>query len=102
MLRPVSWGSIMEPRHTGEPRPNHHTREHEELAALHALEALAGMERADFERHLDRCLRCREVVRQDQETLGALATILSIAPSPGFRERLMARAAALAAHLHED
>ena len=86
----------MEPRLSGEPRPDSHTLEHEELAALYALEALGHPERAHFEQHLGACQQCAWILRQDRETLGALAELAGLEPSPGFRERLMARAAALA------
>ena len=70
-----------------------HTRDHEDLAALYALDVLEGDELALFERHLDRCPRCRDVVAGDRLAVGALATA---APereaSPDSKARLLERA----------
>ena len=72
-----------------------HSPEHDELAALYALRALEGEELADFERHYAGCAQCHAIVRRDQLTLAALTSAApEMDPSPGFKERLLARAAA--------
>jgi anti-sigma-K factor RskA len=72
-----------------------HSEDFEQLAGLAALHALEGEERARFERHAQQCERCRTIVRLDRETLRNLSlTAPDMDPSAGFKERLMARAAA--------
>lgn len=71
-----------------------HTPEHTELAGLYALGSLDGDELETFRAHLDRCAACRTTVEQDRRTLARLtAATPEMEPSPGFRERLLARAA---------
>jgi anti-sigma-K factor RskA len=70
---------------------NDHTEEFEQLAGLVALDILEGDELARFEQHAARCERCRLMVRLDREALALAAPEMD--PSPGFKERLMARAA---------
>lgn len=72
-----------------------HSEDFEQLAGLSALHALEGEEQARFERHAQQCQRCRMIVRLDGETLRNLSLAApEMDPSPGFKERLMARAAA--------
>lgn len=68
-----------------------HTEEFEQLAGLAALDVLEGAELARFEQHSAHCERCRLMVRGDREALAHLAPELD--PSPGFKERLLQRAA---------
>jgi anti-sigma-K factor RskA len=72
-----------------------HSEEFEELAGLSALRILEPEEQARFDQHAAHCERCRMIVRLDEETLAGLAlTAPEMDPSPGFRERLLERAAA--------
>lgn len=72
-----------------------HSREHEELAALYALQALQGDELAAYERHLAACAQCQDFVPRDRLTLVPLNRVPpEIEPSPGFKHRLLQRAAA--------
>lgn len=77
-------------------RPSHdHPAEHDEQAALYALDDLDGPERAAFEAHLLGCSRCRETVEQDRVTLARLShAVAEMDPSTGFKERLLRKAAA--------
>lgn len=71
-----------------------HTREHEDLAGLYALSALEPEETVVFERHLATCSRCQDVVEADRHTVRLLsAAAPEMEASPGFKDRLMARAA---------
>jgi anti-sigma-K factor RskA len=67
--------------------------EYLELAALHALGALDGEERARFEIHLaSGCETCRGAVRENEEILSDLALAAPLAKPPGaVRERLFDR-----------
>ncbi len=69
-----------------------HTDEFEQLAALQALDLLEGEELARFEQHAAHCGRCHLMVRLDREALARVAPEMD--PSPGFKARLMQRAAA--------
>ena len=72
-----------------------HSEEFEQLAGLAALRVLDGEEQARFDQHARQCERCRMIVRLDRETLGNLSQAApEMDPSPGFKERLLARAAA--------
>lgn len=72
-----------------------HSSEHEELAALYALRALEGEEVAAYERHLAACLLCQAYVERDRLTLMPLNIVPpEMEPSPGFKDRLLQRAAA--------
>jgi len=72
-----------------------HSRAHEELAALYALQALQGDELAAYERHLAACAQCQDFVPRDRLTLVPLNRVPpEIEPSPGFKHRLLQRAAA--------
>jgi hypothetical protein len=56
---------------------------------------LEGDELARFEEHATRCQRCQVIMRLDRETLNELSLAApEMEPSPGFKERLMQRAAA--------
>jgi anti-sigma-K factor RskA len=68
-----------------------HTEEFEQLAGLSALDVLEGDDLARFERHAARCDRCRLMVGLDREALARAAPEMD--PSPGFKTRLMERAA---------
>jgi anti-sigma-K factor RskA len=72
-----------------------HSEEFEQLAGLSALRVLEGDELARFERHAERCERCRLMVRLDRQALMAVSlTAPAMDPSPDFKQRLMQRAAA--------
>jgi anti-sigma-K factor RskA len=78
----------------GDPAPDH-TSDSESLAGLYAFGVLEGAELARFERHLAACGRCAEVVDGDQAIVSSLSlTAPEVEPEPGFKERLLARAAA--------
>jgi anti-sigma-K factor RskA len=68
-----------------------HTQEFEQLAGLAALGVLEGEDQARFERHAAGCERCRLMVQLDLEALARAAPEME--PSPGFKARLMQRAA---------
>ena len=81
-------------REYGHPAPDH-TRDAESLAGLYAFGVLEGAELARFERHLAGCGRCAEVVDGDRAIVSTLSlTAPEAEPEPGFKERLLARAAA--------
>src|SRR5688572_25644991 len=81
-------------REYGQPAPDH-TTDAESLAGLYAFGVLEGAELARFERHLAACGRCAEVVDGDQAIVSTLSlTAPEVEPEPGFKERLLARAAA--------
>jgi anti-sigma-K factor RskA len=72
-----------------------HSEEFEQLAGLQALRVLEGDDLARFDEHAARCERCRLIMRLDRETLRELSLAApEMDPSPGFKERLMQRAAA--------
>jgi predicted ribosomally synthesized peptide with SipW-like signal peptide len=76
------------------PAPGH-TRDFEELAGLAALQALEGDELADFQAHARGCQRCQAIERADREAVALLGLAApEMDASPGFKERLMQRAAA--------
>ena len=78
----------------GQPAPDH-TADAESLAGLYAFGVLEGAELARFERHLSACGRCAEVVDGDRTIVSTLSlTAPEVEPEPGFKERLLARAAA--------
>lgn len=81
-------------REYGHPAPDH-TPDAESLAGLYAFGVLEGAELARFERHLAGCGRCAEVVDGDRSIVSTLSlTAPEVEPEPGFKERLLARAAA--------
>lgn len=61
-----------------------------DLVAPYALDALEDEERAEFERHLESCGRCRDQLRELQEGAAALAWAAE-GPEPpaGLRERIL-------------
>ena len=74
--------------------PSAHTTDHQELAALYALNVLDGADLIEFEDHLARCARCYRTAKQDQFVVSLLsAAAPEMDPAPGFRERLLERAA---------
>jgi len=77
----------------GQPAPDH-TADAESLAGLYAFGALDGAEYERFERHFRGCGRCAEVVDGDLAIVSSLhLTVPDVEPSPGFKERLLERAA---------
>ena len=80
-----------------------HTPDAESLAGLYAFGVLEGAELARFERHLASCGRCAEVVAGDQAIVSTLSlTAPEVEPEPGFKERLLAQAAAEIAERTEE
>jgi anti-sigma-K factor RskA len=72
-----------------------HSEDFEQLAGLAALRVLEGDERARFDQHAQQCERCRMIVRLDREALRNLTLAApEMEASPGFKQRLMERAAA--------
>jgi anti-sigma-K factor RskA len=64
-----------------------------ERAALHALGALAGEERHEFEAHLRTCMECAAELLTLRPAADALAqTVPSIEPRPELRDRVIAAA----------
>ena len=62
------------------------------LTGSYALDALAGPERAAFEKHLDRCDTCADEVRGLREAAARLAMATAIAPPREMRQRVLAAA----------
>jgi anti-sigma-K factor RskA len=69
-------------------RPEPHT-----LAGAYALDALAGTDRARFERHLARCEQCSQEISGLREATARLAAAAACEPPPGLTERALAAAA---------
>jgi len=63
------------------------------LAGAYALDALDGLERERFERHLRRCRACESEVQGFAATAAALGLAAAAAPPTGLRERVLAAAA---------
>jgi anti-sigma-K factor RskA len=64
-----------------------------ERAALHALGALAGEERREFEAHLQTCMECAAELSTLRPAVDALAqAVPSIEPRPELRDRVMTAA----------
>jgi anti-sigma-K factor RskA len=64
-----------------------------ERAALHALGALAGEERREFEAHLQTCMECAAELLTLRPAADALAQVVpSIDPRPELRDRVIAAA----------
>lgn len=63
------------------------------LAGAYALDALAGPDRARFERHLGGCDSCRQEARGLRETTARLAAATVAFPPDRLRERVLAAAA---------
>jgi anti-sigma-K factor RskA len=62
------------------------------LTGSYALDALTSSERAEFEKHLARCVPCAEEVRGLRETAARLAMATAIAPPREMRARVLATA----------
>lgn len=60
------------------------------LTGSYALDALTERERAEFEKHLNRCPSCAEEVRGMREAAARLALATAIVPPPQMRERVLA------------
>jgi len=89
VLMPALWGAL---RASMTHSTKHHSPEHEEEAALYALQLLEGEERAAFEAHLASCARCQQLVADDRDAVELLAEKAPLAEAPpGFRDRLMAQ-----------
>lgn len=81
-------------REYGQPAPDH-SQDAESLAGLYAFGILEGAELTRFERHLAACGRCAEVVDGDRAVVSTIGLTAPVAdPTPGFKERLLAAAAA--------
>jgi hypothetical protein len=63
------------------------------LAGAYALDALAGADRARFERHLSGCPSCTQEAQALRETTAQLAATVVSRPPDGLRERVLAAAA---------
>jgi anti-sigma-K factor RskA len=62
------------------------------LTGSYALDALSDEERAEFEKHLDKCPSCAEEVRGLRETASRLAMATAVTPPAGMRQRVLAAA----------
>jgi anti-sigma factor RsiW len=62
------------------------------LSGAYALDAVSELERADFERHLDGCVHCRDEVRGFRATAICLADTSIDQPPAGLRSRILADA----------
>jgi len=62
------------------------------LTGSYALNALTDDERADFEKHLERCPSCTEEIRGLRETAARLAMATAVTPPPEMRARVLAAA----------
>jgi hypothetical protein len=60
--------------------------------ALYAFGVLEGEELAAFERHLISCALCRAEVERERAAIAKVLVTPEMAPSPGFKERLLRRA----------
>jgi anti-sigma-K factor RskA len=61
------------------------------LTGAYALDAVAGVERADFERHLAECESCAQEVQELQETAARLALAAAEVPPPDLKDRVLAQ-----------
>jgi len=59
------------------------------LTGAYAVDALAGDELDEFERHLDHCPSCAEEVRGLRETAARLGLAAAIAPPPWVRDQVL-------------
>ena len=69
-------------------RPEPHT-----LAGAYAMDAVAGADKARFERHLARCQSCARELRELREATARLAGAVAAEPPGGLVERVVATAA---------
>jgi hypothetical protein len=60
------------------------------LTGSYAVDALSGLEREGFERHLHHCAACDAEVRGLRETAARLAMARSLRPPPGLQDRVLA------------
>jgi anti-sigma-K factor RskA len=58
------------------------------LTGAYALDAVSGMERADFERHLAECESCAQEVRELRDTAALLALAAAEPPPPALKQRV--------------
>jgi anti-sigma-K factor RskA len=56
------------------------------LAGAYAMDALAGADRARFERHLAGCEPCRQEIRGFREATARMAAATAVQPPPALRE----------------
>src|SRR5258708_9804397 len=63
------------------------------LAGAYAMDAVAGPDRARFERHLAGCESCRQEIRGLREATAALAAAASVQPPAAFRDAVLRAAA---------
>jgi anti-sigma-K factor RskA len=63
------------------------------LAGAYVMDAIAPSDRAQFERHLDRCDECAREVDGLREATARLAAASATSPPAGLKERVMAAAA---------
>lgn len=59
------------------------------LTGAYALDAVSGMERTDFERHLAECDSCVQEVHELQETAARLALAAAETPPPELKSRVL-------------
>ena len=62
------------------------------LTGSYALDALDGLERGQFERHLRRCPSCAAEVGELRETVTRLAMTAAVRPRGRLREKVLAAA----------
>ncbi|MFB9930341.1 anti-sigma factor domain-containing protein [Amycolatopsis halotolerans] len=60
------------------------------LTGAYALDAVTGLERAAFDRHLGECPVCAHEVQEFRETAGILGAAAAEGPPGGFRDRVLA------------
>lgn len=58
------------------------------LTGAYALDAVSGMERVDFERHLAECESCAQEVRELRDTAAQLALAAAEPPPPALKNRV--------------
>ena len=63
------------------------------LAGAYALDALTGLDRMRFERHLDECEACRQEAASLREAAGRLSATTAVTPPARLREQVLAAAA---------
>jgi anti-sigma-K factor RskA len=73
---------------------NRRASEEHTLAGAYAMDALGPQDRAVFERHLAGCVDCAQEIASLREATARLATATAVTPPPGFKERVLAAAAA--------
>lgn len=59
------------------------------LTGAYALDAVSGVERMDFERHLAECEACAQEVRELQDTAARLALAATATPPPELKGRVL-------------